>query len=72
MSWGNLLCNDILKVLYQEARGHDIECRSKNFWQNLLIQQFSYAQGYTLNSEVSPDGVSRTRVNLSVGLVSEG
>lgn len=70
MSTGSLLTNEVLAVMYREAQGHDIEFRAKNFWQNLLIQQFPPNQRYTVNSEWSPDGESRTRVDLAIGLVS--
>lgn len=71
MSSGSLLTNEVLSVLYREAQAHDIEFKAKNFWQNLLIQQFPPNLSYTVNSEWSPDGESRTRVDLSVGLVNQ-
>lgn len=70
MSTGSLLTNDVLLILYQEAQGHDIEYKAKNFWQNLIIQEFPPNRRFTVNSEWSPDGQSRTRVDLCVGLVS--
>ncbi|PHH59149.1 hypothetical protein CDD81_3694 [Ophiocordyceps australis] len=70
----SLLTSPVLQCLYQEAQNHDIEYKAKNFWQNFLIQEFPITQNYLVNSkmsnsEVSPDGESNTRLDLSVGRV---
>ncbi|KJZ70293.1 hypothetical protein HIM_10300 [Hirsutella minnesotensis 3608] len=70
MESGSLL-DPNLWVLYQEVHGHDIEYKAKNFWQNILIRQFPWNLNYTVNSEVSPDGDDRTRVDLSIGQIRE-
>ncbi|EQL00948.1 hypothetical protein G6O67_007126 [Ophiocordyceps sinensis] len=62
----SLLTSPALQCLYHEAQNHDIEYKAKNFWQNFLIQQFPITQNYLVNSEVSPDGESNTRLDLSV------
>lgn len=65
----SLLTTPVLQYLYREAHGHDIEYRAKNFWQNWLIQEFPMSRHFTVNSEVSPDGDSLTRLDLSVGQI---
>ncbi|KAL7787729.1 hypothetical protein V8C37DRAFT_259422 [Trichoderma ceciliae] len=61
--------NPVLEYVYKEAQNHDIEYKAKNFWQNYLIQEFPISRNFTVNSEVSPDGNSRARLDLSVGQV---